>query len=106
MFDIVKNPKYVAEPKQGGSMHNKGLAVDISLANKNGILLDFGGEFDDFSEKSHHGYKDLSSTAKANRKLLKEIMIEVGFEPYKYEWWHYSYKKVNYSLDDFIWDCN
>lgn len=106
MFDLVQDPKYVAEPKQGGSMHNKGLAVDIALADSLGNMLDFGGEFDDFSEKSHHSYRNLSSMARANRVLLNGIMTEAGFSPYQYEWWHYSYEHVNYDLDDFIWSCN
>ena len=106
MFDIVGDSKYVAEPKKGGSMHNKGLAVDIALADSMGLMLDFGGDFDDFTERSHHAYSDLNSLAYSNRILLKDIMTEAGFTPYPYEWWHYSFKNANYDLDDFIWSCN
>lgn len=106
MFDLIKDPRYVAEPKNGGSMHNKGLAVDIALSDTSGNVLDFGGEFDEFSERSHLMYKNLDSGALANRVLLKDIMTQVGFTPYPYEWWHYSYKKVDYKLDDFVWDCD
>lgn len=106
MFDLVGDPRYVAEPKEGGSMHNKGLAVDIALADSTGSMLDFGSEFDDFSERSHHAYSELSELAKSNRILLKNIMNEAGFTPYAHEWWHYSFKNANYELDDFIWDCN
>lgn len=106
MFDIVQNPNYVAEPKAGGSMHNKGLAVDIALANSSGKMLDFGGNFDEFSERSHHDYKALDTLARNNRLLLKEVMIEAGFQAYPYEWWHYSFNTVDYELDDFIWHCD
>ena len=106
MFDLVQDSKYVAEPKEGGSMHNKGLAVDIALTDSLGNILDFGGAFDEFSEVSHHGYDKLNSLAISNRVLLKKIMSEAGFTPYPYEWWHYSYKQVDYNLDDFIWTCN
>jgi len=61
---------------------------------------------DEFSEVSHHGYDKLNSLAISNRVLLKKIMSEAGFTPYPYEWWHYSYKQVDYNLDDFIWTCN
>lgn len=105
MYDIVKNPNYVALPTKG-SMHNKGLAVDIGLADSKGALLDFGSQFDDFSEKGHFLYSNISDKAKSNRKKLREIMTQVGFEPYKNEWWHFSYSKVQYSADDFIWNCN
>ncbi|MFT6747352.1 MAG: D-alanyl-D-alanine dipeptidase [Glaciecola sp.] len=106
MFDLIKDSRYVAEPKNGGSMHNKGLAVDIALADTSGNLLDFGGEFDEFSERSHLMYKKLDSIPASNRVLLKDIMTQVGFTPYAYEWWHYSYKQVDYQLDDYVWGCN
>lgn len=106
MFDIVKDPRYVAEPKKGGSMHNKGLAVDIALTDTSGNILDFGGKFDDFSEKSHHSYDDLDSLANHNRILLKNIMTEAGFTFYPFEWWHYSYTHVDYDQDEYVWGCN
>ncbi|NBG65503.1 M15 family metallopeptidase [Acidiluteibacter ferrifornacis] len=106
MFDIVEDPRYVAEPKKGGSMHNKGLAVDIALTDSLGNILDFGGNFDDFSERSHHSFKNLDSLAIYNRILLKGIMAEAGFTFYPFEWWHYSYTHVDYDLDDYVWGCN
>ena len=106
MFEIVGDPTYVAEPTKKGSMHNRGLAVDLALADAGGEILDFGGEFDDFSAVSHHSYKKLSPLAKENRELLKSIMVEAGFSPYEYEWWHYSYKSVDYEVDGFVWGCN
>jgi zinc D-Ala-D-Ala dipeptidase len=105
MFELVKNPDYVAEPIKG-SMHNKGLAVDIGLANNKDQLLDFGCDFDDFSEKAHFDYPQLTTVAKKNRILLRDIMIKAGFEPYKNEWWHFNYKQVDYPVDEFIWNCN
>ena len=106
MYNIVNNPKYVAKPKGKGSMHNRGLAVDLALSDTNGVILDFGGNFDDFSENAHHDFKDISANARRNRKLLKKIMQDAGFTFYQFEWWHYNYKHVDYSLDDFIWDCS
>ncbi len=105
MFDLVKNPDYVAKPGKG-SMHNKGLAVDLGLADNKGTLLDFGSAFDEFSEKSHYLCNGISIEAKSNRKKLREMMVMAGFEPYKNEWWHFSYTKKSYEADDFIWDCN
>ncbi len=105
MYDIVKNPDYVASPEKG-SMHNRGLAVDIALADWNERLLDFGGEFDDFSEKAHYDFEGISKEAKSNRKKLREIMLSAGFEPYKNEWWHFTFTKVQYPVDGFTWNCN
>ncbi len=105
MFDIVKNPDYVARPGKG-SMHNKGLAVDLGLANAAGVLLDFGSAFDDFSERSNYAHNGLSNEARGNRVKLREIMLAAGFEFYDKEWWHFNYTKMNYPLDDFIWNCD
>jgi D-alanyl-D-alanine dipeptidase len=105
MYDLVQNRDYVALPGKG-SMHNKGLAVDIGLADSKGKFLDFGCAFDDFSDKAHFSYPGISDKAKANRKLLQEIMQQAGFEPYKNEWWHFNFRKVDYPVADFIWNCN
>ncbi len=105
MFEIVNNPNYVAKPTKG-SMHNKGLAIDLSLADSNGNQLDMGTVFDDFSEKANYNCKSISTTAKNNRKLLRNIMLQAGFEPYENEWWHFNFRTVNYPADDFVWKCN
>jgi D-alanyl-D-alanine dipeptidase len=105
MYDLVQNPKYVALPTKG-SMHNKGLAVDIALANENNVLLDFGSSFDDFSEKAHYQSILVSAEAKLNQKKLRSIMQKAGFEPYENEWWHFNYTQKSYPVDSFIWNCN
>ncbi len=106
MFDIIGDPRYVAEPKQGGSMHNKGLALDIALADAKGNLLEFGGDFDEFTERSHLNFEGLDSLAKFNRGLLKNLMLEAGFSSYEFEWWHYNYDQVDYAMEDFVWECD
>ncbi|WP_116789048.1 M15 family metallopeptidase [Flavobacterium psychrotrophum] len=105
MYEIVNNPKYVAKPGKG-SNHNRGRAIDISLADADGNLLDMGGAFDDFSEVSHPDYKDISRKARKNRRLLAKIMTKAGFSIYPYEWWHFDYKQKTYETSDYIWDCN
>lgn len=105
MYDMVQNPDYVAEPVKG-SMHNRGLAVDIALADSSGVLLEFGTPFDDFTDKAHYDCNDISAEAKNNRKLLRDIMVDAGFTPYKNEWWHFNYTAVKYPVDDFVWNCN
>ena len=105
MYEIVNNPKYVAKPGKG-SNHNRGRAVDISLADEGGNLLEMGGAFDDFSEVSHPDYKDIPRKARKNRRLLARIMTQAGFSIYPYEWWHFDYKQKTYETSDYIWDCN
>ncbi len=105
MYDIVNDPRYVAPPGKG-SNHNRGRAVDISLADENGNLLDMGTPFDDFTEKSNYAAQGLSREAQKNRKLLRNIMKKAGFTPYSHEWWHFDYKKQEYETADFRWECD
>ncbi|KOS08433.1 hypothetical protein AM493_19560 [Flavobacterium akiainvivens] len=105
MFEIVGNPEWVARPTKG-SNHNRGAAVDVSLSDENGNLLDMGGAFDDFSEVSHYSYSNLNKEAKANRKLLRNIMVRAGFIPYESEWWHFDFKQKRYPASGLVWSCN
>jgi zinc D-Ala-D-Ala dipeptidase len=34
---------------------------------------------------------ELTDTALQNRKLLRKVMAEGGFEPITSEWWHFNY---------------
>lgn len=105
MYEIVNNPRYVAPPGKG-SNHNRGQAIDLTLADMNGELLDMGNPFDDFSELSHYDSDSIPREAQKNRKLLRKIMTRAGFKPYDNEWWHFDYKKKRYETSDFRWDCN
>jgi len=105
MFDIKPDTKYIADPKRG-SKHNKGVAVDISLADMDGKPLDMGTGFDNFSEKASYHSTTVSAEAKKNRKLLRELMLANDFTPYDNEWWHFNYKKTDYPNEDFVWDCD
>lgn len=105
MYDIVNDPRYVAPPGKG-SYHNRGAAVDISLADENGELLDMGGAFDDFSEISHFDNKGVSEAGKKNRRLLRKIMVKAGFNPISSEWWHFDYREKRYPVAGFKWQCD
>ncbi|MDO4546472.1 MAG: M15 family metallopeptidase [Clostridia bacterium] len=73
------------------SAHSRGSAVDLTLCIKDTkALLDMGGIFDLMDASSHHAASGISEQAARNRRLLKEIMEDSGFNPYNNEWWHYS----------------
>lgn len=105
MYDIVNDPRYVAPPGKG-SNHNRGAAVDLTLADKDGKILDMGNKFDDFSQLSHYASPHISAAAQRNRKLLRKIMVRAGFVPYNNEWWHFDYKKKTYETSNFEWECD
>jgi D-alanyl-D-alanine dipeptidase len=103
----VPDERYVAHPLKG-SMHNRGLAVDLTLVDKDGNELDMGTDYDYFGEEAYHHYTNHSDTVLANRKLLLETLTSLGFEPYPTEWWHYSYieEGKTWKVHDQLWSCN
>ena len=105
---------FVASGTRGGR-HNYGVAVDLTIADKNGKALDMGTGFDSFDKASAvKGTSDnsdpstrtiaiyrafvrklqadglISKKAADNRILLLEVMYEAGLYPYRNEWWHFE----------------
>jgi len=87
---------YVSNPKRG-SVHNFGYALDLSIADSSGALLDMGTDFDSFESRAgSRGESDalkegsLTSVEIANRNLLRYIMKKSGFIPLSSEWWHFN----------------
>lgn len=105
MWKIFPKPGYVADPK-GGSVHNRGAAVDITLTDIEGNEVDMGSPFDHFGKESHHAYLQLPKEVIANRKLLRSVMEKHGFSTIRAEWWHYNFKsRSGFEISDFRWLC-
>jgi len=106
MFKIVPDPNFVANPKKG-SIHNRGGAVDISLVDSLGSEINMGTKFDFFGEEASHNYQNLSDEILANRKFLKEIMLQNNFKSFDSEWWHYNLNGSNADkVENLKWNCN
>lgn len=100
---------YVADPSKG-SIHNYGMAVDVSVLDEEGIPIDMGTPFDYFGDLAFPGKEsyflstgELDSIQVANRELLYSVMLEAGFSVSKTEWWHYNagsliYAKSKYEI--------
>lgn len=104
LWDKVPNASYVTPPARG-SMHNRGVALDIGLIDTEGNILDMGTEFDFFGREGHHDYYDHPEEVLKNRKLLKTTMEKHNFASIRTEWWHYSYVIGEYTIADWQWDC-
>lgn len=104
LWDKVPDARYVTPPWKG-SMHNRGLAVDLTILDSLGNQLDMGTGFDYFGKEGHHTYTGHSAEILANRTLLKQTLYKVGFRHIRTEWWHYSYTKVTYPISDWLWQC-
>lgn len=105
MFQLVPDPNFVANPKKG-SIHNRGGAVDISLVDSLGVEVNMGTKFDFFGEEASHNYQNLSDEILANRKFLKEIMLQNNFRIFESEWWHYNLNGSNKDeVSNKKWSC-
>ena len=102
LWEITPDSTFVADPRTG-SRHNRGSAVDLTLYDlKTGKELIMPTPFDEFSDRAGQNYQNLPDNIKANRKLLKDIMMNNGFTSYVSEWWHYNHIiSKNYPLKDF-----
>jgi zinc D-Ala-D-Ala dipeptidase len=94
--DSIK-PLYVADPKKGG-LHNYGVAVDLTLAEKStGKPLDMGTAYDFFGYPAYPDREDqmlregkITQAHINNRKKLREVMNGAGFTGIGSEWWHFD----------------
>ena len=106
LWDIVKNANYVAPPSKG-SMHNRGMAIDLTIIDEKGNELDMGTEYDDLASASHNGNPRLTLVQKENRDLLRKLMTSHGFRTISTEWWHFYFdRKGHHALLDLDWECD
>jgi D-alanyl-D-alanine dipeptidase len=93
--------KFVSNPIFG-SVHNFGAAVDLTICDGNGKVLDMGAGYDDFREiafpsleSKHLKTGELSREQYENRKLLRKVMRSQRFFNIPSEWWHFNaYSRV------------
>lgn len=100
MYNAVKGTSkaiYVSNPKNGGGLHNYGMAVDITLALNNGDTLDMGTKIDHLGYEAHITNEALlverhiiTKKARHNRELLRRVMRQASFRSLSTEWWHFN----------------
>lgn len=78
----------IAVPDVAG--HPAGAAVDIQIL-KDGKPINMGTHIWEFVPDSYTFSPFISKQACNNRRLLRDVMKQVGFAPYDGEWWHFSY---------------
>ena len=76
--------------------HSTGGALDITLVDKFGNIVDMGSNIDQMDEKSKPDfYKNIKNEEAViwndRRNLLREIMLHFEFVQHPNEWWHFSY---------------
>ncbi|MFJ8896892.1 M15 family metallopeptidase [Leifsonia sp. NPDC102414] len=92
--------RYVAPP--GIAPHSAGAAVDLTLADAEGRELDLGTRMNADPEESEGACythaANISTEARANRKLLGSVLTAAGLVNYPTEWWHWSFGDRYWAL--------
>lgn len=85
----LPDPQYVVDVTVS-SNHSRGTAIDLTLRDEHGNILDMGAGFDEMHERSHAYHPSVPPAAQRNRLLLNAIMTGGGFVGISSEWWHFE----------------
>ncbi|MEK9159006.1 MAG: M15 family metallopeptidase [Patescibacteria group bacterium] len=103
VFTFAAKPKLrVTRP----DCHRHGGAIHLTIVDKHGQELYMGTDFDDLTARAALDYFEKKAVsvldracppkpwrrreAQKNRRLLKKVLTQVGFENFAPEWWHWS----------------
>lgn len=89
LWQACPDPQYVVDVTVG-SNHSRGTAIDLTLRDEHGNILDMGAGFDEMHERSHAYHPSVPPAAQRNRLLLNAIMTGGGFVGISSEWWHFE----------------
>ncbi len=79
-----------SDDRQSPSPHITGGSVDVTLADREGRMLDMGSRFDEPSERSWTA-ADVGAAQRQRRRMLADAMGQAGFTNLPSEWWHFDY---------------
>ena len=95
LWERVPDPRFVARPvfdDQGrpiaGSVHSRGGAVDVSLADREGRPVPMPTDHDDFSAAASGAAA--TGPARHNLRVLRAAMRGAGYRGIGSEWWHFE----------------
>lgn len=96
---------FVTSPDTIGRIppHATGGAIDLTLVvDGTGQELNMGTVFDHFGPEAglfYFEYPDRNPKVRANRRLLRDAMIEAGFSIDPDEWWHFDYGNQKWAIE-------
>ena len=89
-FWAVPNPDPALPPP-----HSTGAAIDLTLVNPSGEVVDMGSPIDEISPRSHPQHFIASAEPQQqfhrDRLTLAQVMQAAGFTQHPNEWWHFSH---------------
>jgi D-alanyl-D-alanine dipeptidase len=76
--------------------HSTGGAVDLTVVNAIGEVIEMGSPIDEISVRSYPGHfanspDPVKQQFHCHREWLRQAMIQAGFQQHPNEWWHFSY---------------
>lgn len=74
LWQACPDPQYVVDVTVG-SNHSRGTAIDLTLRDEHGNILDMGAGFDEMHERSHAYHPSVPPAAQRNRLLLNAMLI-------------------------------
>ena len=72
------------------SRHTRGTSVDVSLADRNGKILEMPSDHDEFTDRADEDFSDVPKEVAQRARLLRKAMFRSGFSGVPDEWWHYD----------------
>lgn len=85
--------KWLVANPTGGSKHNRGAAVDLTLYDlRTGRPVEMPSTYDESTDRAYAFYPGGTSLERWHRALLRRAMEDEGFTVNPREWWHFDYK--------------
>jgi D-alanyl-D-alanine dipeptidase len=89
LWQSSKASDFVVPPDKGPSLHCYGVAVDVTLVDKQGRPLMMPTDHDEFSAAAASNYTGDNPAIRNNLETLQKAMKKAGFSTIESEWWHF-----------------
>lgn len=93
---VWERSRFVSNPANR-SLHNFGAAVDLTIVDEVGAVVDMKAGYDDIRKIAYPSMEqhflatgELTEEQVRNRQLLRKVMQQGGFTPIQSEWWHFN----------------
>lgn len=101
LYAIVRDSRFIANPDRGGSWHQRGRAIDMSLVDiSTGEELEMPTAMHTFDvAAARYNSRNWTDAARENVEYMTKIMKSVGFKTITTEWWHFEYLGQGGNMD-------
>ena len=89
LWQAKPDGKFLTPPSKI-SRHRRGTSVDLSLADKDGNILEMPSGFDEFNAKADEDFSDVPKEMAQRARIMRKAMFGAGFSGVPDEWWHYD----------------